>query len=185
MDAFENVVAMLLERDGYWVRPEYKVDLTKEEKRAIGRPSCPRWELDIVAYKGASNELLVVECKSYLDSKGVSISGFDGSDDNAAKRYKLFNDDVLRRIVFNRLVLQLKEAGSCPPAPNLTLCLAAGRVASETDRVKLREHFGERGWLFWDDDWLHSALVNVSKCGYENEVLAIVAKLLLRRSGPA
>src|SRR5215213_3406188 len=102
MDAFENVVAMLLERSGYWVRPGYKVNLTKEEKRAIGRPSCPRWELDIVAYKGTSNELLVVECKSYLDSKGVGISGFDGSDDSATKQYKLFNDEVLRRIVFNR-----------------------------------------------------------------------------------
>ena len=185
MDAFESVVAMLLERRGYWVRSAYKVDLTKEEKRMIGRPSCPRWELDVVAYKGATNELLVVECKSYLDSKGVGISGFDGSDVDAAERYKLFNDDNLRRVIFNRLILQLEEVGSCAPSPNVTLCLAAGRVAKGPDRMKLKEHFGKRGWRFWDDEWLHSALVEVSKCGYENEVLAIVAKLLLRKNAPS
>lgn len=185
MDAFESVVSMLLERSGYWVRSAYKVELTKEEKRLIGRYSCPRWELDIVAYKGVSNELLVVECKSYLDSKGVGISGFDGSNANAANRYKLFNDDNLRQVVFNRLILQLEEAGSCRSSPNITLCLAAGRVASEADRIKLKEHFSNRGWLFWDDEWLRSALVEVSKRGYENEVLAIVAKLLLRKNAPA
>jgi Holliday junction resolvase len=37
----------------------------------IGRPSSPRWDIDIIAYKGAINEVLVVECKSYLDSRSV------------------------------------------------------------------------------------------------------------------
>lgn len=184
MDAFESVVAMLLERRGYWVRTAYKVNLTKAEKRMIGRPSCPRWELDVVAYKGSSNELIVVECKSYLDSKGVAISGFDGTDAVASERYKLFNDDNLRQVVLNRFVIQLEETGSCAPSPKVTLCLAAGRVAGEPDRIKLKDHFSSRGWIFWDDEWLHSALVEVSKCGYENEVLAIVAKLLLRKNSP-
>jgi hypothetical protein len=56
MDPFESLVAIILERDGYWAKPEFKVELTKEEKRLIGRPSNPRWELDIVTYKGANNE---------------------------------------------------------------------------------------------------------------------------------
>jgi hypothetical protein len=51
MDSFETLVGSLLEKDGYWVRTAMKVDLTKEEKRKIGRPSTPRWELDLVAYK--------------------------------------------------------------------------------------------------------------------------------------
>ena len=80
MDAFEQVVASILQRKGYWTQTSVKVELTKEEKRAIGRPSSPRWELDVVGYRGSSNELLVVECKSYLDSYGVRASAFDGTD---------------------------------------------------------------------------------------------------------
>ena len=63
MDSFELVVASILEREGYWVRASYKVELTKEEKRSIGKPSAPRWEIDVLAYKASTNELLVVECK--------------------------------------------------------------------------------------------------------------------------
>src|ERR1700719_1729521 len=71
MDAFEQVVSEILWMDGYWVRTSVKVDLTKEEKVSIGRPSSPRWELDIVGYRGRDNTLRVVECKSYLDSRGT------------------------------------------------------------------------------------------------------------------
>ncbi len=65
MDAFEQVVSEILWIDGFWVRTSVKVDLTKEEKVRIGRPSSPRWELDIVGYSGRDNTLHVVECKSY------------------------------------------------------------------------------------------------------------------------
>ncbi|HEY0160965.1 MAG TPA: helix-turn-helix domain-containing protein [Thermoanaerobaculia bacterium] len=58
MDAFEQLVATVLDRNGYWVRTSVKVALTPEEKREIGRPSSPRWELDVVAYCGLTNELL-------------------------------------------------------------------------------------------------------------------------------
>ena len=68
MDSFEQVVATILGRDGYWVRTSVKVALPPDEKREIDRPSAPRWELDVVAYSGSRNELLVVECKSYLVS---------------------------------------------------------------------------------------------------------------------
>ncbi len=45
MDAFEQLVAEILWMEGYWVRTSVKVQLTKEEKRQIGRHSSPRWEL--------------------------------------------------------------------------------------------------------------------------------------------
>lgn len=114
MDAFEQVVAEILWMDGHWVRTSVKVELTKEEKRKIGRPSSPRWELDIVAYNGRDNLLRVVECKSYLGSLGVQAKGFEAESDNAS-RYKLFNDASLREVIFRRLQLQFCEAGFCPP----------------------------------------------------------------------
>lgn len=79
MDAFEQVVAEILWLQGHWVRTSVKVELSKEEKKRIQRPSSPRWELDIVAYSGRSNLLSVVECKSYLDSSGVHFKGFDSA----------------------------------------------------------------------------------------------------------
>jgi hypothetical protein len=99
MDAFEQVVSEILWMSGFWVRTSVKVDLTKEEKRLIGRHSSPRWELDIVGYSGRENLLRVVECKSFLDSTGVKACAFDGSDPEEAKRYKRFNEPELRRIV--------------------------------------------------------------------------------------
>src|ERR1700691_5039850 len=98
---------------GFWVRTSVKVELTKEEKRLIRRHSSPRWELDIVGYNGRDNFLRIVECKRYFDCTGVRASGFDGSNADHAKRYKLFNEPELRRVVFNRLCLQFVESGAC------------------------------------------------------------------------
>src|SRR5262245_20612607 len=121
MDSFEAVIAAILQRRGYWTQTSVKVELTKEEKRAIERHSSPRWELDVVGYRGASNELLIMECKSLLDSPGVPVAAFDGSRPEKQKRYKLFFDDTLRGVVFNRLEQQFVAAGFCQQKPRLTL----------------------------------------------------------------
>ena len=112
MDAFERVVVSLLEREGFWVRSSIKVELSKAEKLAIGRHSSPRWELDIIAYKPMANELWVVECKSYLDSRGVQICAFNGTNEGFAKRFKLFCEPLTRKVVLHRLEQQLLELGA-------------------------------------------------------------------------
>ena len=122
----------------------------------------------------------MVECKSYFDNPGVKFHGFDGSNEKAAGRFKLFNNQSLREVVFNRLKKQLTEIESCSPNPSVTLCLACGRIASERDRQRIRDHFGERGWQLWDESWLRDRLKNMADGGYENQVSAVVAKLLLR-----
>jgi hypothetical protein len=178
MDAFESLVAALLERKGYWTRTSVKVDLTKEEKRQIGRPSSPRWEIDVIAYKGSTNSLLAVECKSLLNSPGVRLSSFNGSSGRDANRYKLFNDEGLRKVVFNRLSIQLVESGFCPTSPEITLCLVAGNIFQ--DVKPLQDHFKKNGWELWDADWLRNELEILAKSGYDNTVVAIVSKLLDR-----
>ncbi|WP_316184791.1 hypothetical protein [Bradyrhizobium sp. SZCCHNRI1003] len=180
MDAFEQLVSEILWMEGYWVRTSVKVELTKEEKRAIGRPSSPRWELDIVAYSGRDNLLKIVECKSYLDSPGVKLGGLDGSNGKLAERFKLFADDQLRNVVFTRLRLQFAETGACRANAETKLCLACGRIATEADRAGLHKHFDEKGWELWDEPWLRGRLKRMSDQGYENQVSAVVAKLLLR-----
>lgn len=178
MDSFEHVVATIFDREGYWVRTSVKVALTPEEKRQINRPSTPRWELDVVAYSGSRNELLVIECKSYLDSYGVRTTSFDGTKGDEETRYKLFSDDMLRQTVLSRLETQLVEQGFCPPGIKATLCLAAGKIYG--DPVPLRSIFDQNGWRLFDTGWLVERLQRLADESYDNSVASVVAKLLLR-----
>lgn len=180
MDAFESVIAAILQRQGFWTLTSVKVELTKAEKRAIGRHSSPRWELDVVAYRGRENDLRVVECKSFLDSPGVECTAFDGVNSAAASRYKLFCDAKLRQVVLHRLVLQLVSQGFCAPKPQVTLCLAAGKIRGDEDW--LRSHFEKKGWMLWGPELIRAELGKLRDIGYENSVAAVVAKLLLREA---
>jgi len=119
-----------------------------------------------------------VECKSYLDSYGVAFSSFAGG--NGPPRYKLFTEDKLRTVVLKRLITQLIMTGACRPSPRVMLCLAAGKIRSEIDRRNLKQHFKKKRWLLWDDEWIGTALREMSKDSYENDVGSLVAKLLVR-----
>ena len=166
MDSFEAIVGLLLQKEGYWVRRSVKVNLTPKEKKKIRRHSSPRWELDLVAYKAKSNELLVVECKSLLDSRGVTAQGVSGK--GRKNLYKLFNDSVLRKTVLNRLVKELVESDSCASFPSVTLCLAAGKIARDADRENIKKLFERNGWRLFDDSWLSKRLKSLGerKSGY-------------------
>ena len=182
MNAFEQVVSDILRMEGYWVRNSVKVEITKEEKQKIDRHSSPRWELDVVAFSGHDNILRIVECKRYLDSPGVRLRGFDGSDSKAAERYKLFAYPTLYDVISNRLKIQFVTSGACPSDARIKLCLACGRIASESDRNGLHKLFKEKEWDLWDDFWLRDRLEKMAdpNYGYEDQITAIVAKLLLR-----
>lgn len=181
MDSFEQVVAAILERKGYWTRTCVKVELTREEKIAIGRPSSPRWELDVVGYQGRDNHLMVLECKSYLDSYGVRTETFAGNNLKNEDRYKLFFDPNLREVILGRLVKQLLQQGSCAADPRVSFGLAAGKVHG--DEAWLREHFQKEGWELWTPSTIRKELAALRDSKYENSVAAVVAKLILR--GPA
>ena len=177
MDAFEQLVAEILWMEGYWVRTSVKVKLTRDERRRLGLPTAPRWELDIVAYKGKDNLLRVIECKSFLDSRGVVFCAFDGTNKRFGKRYKLFNKPRLRKVVLERLRRQFADSGACRPNAKLKLCLACGKIATDADRGALRKHFAKHGWDLWDESWLVKGLQRMSGEGYENQVSAVVSKL--------
>jgi hypothetical protein len=178
VDSFEAVVAAILQRQGYWTQTNVKVELTKAEKREIGRHSSPRWELDVVAYRGKNNEIRVVECKSFLDSPGVDYAAFDGRNVRAQKRYKLFCEKTLRKVVFRRLEKQLVSGGFCREDPKIQLCLAAGKIRG--DEKSLRSHFEKNGWLLLGPEYIRQELQQLRNSGYEDSVPAVVTKLLLR-----
>ena len=184
LDSFEALIATILRSQGYWVHPSFKVELSKQDKADIGSPSSPRWELDLIAYRGAVNEVLVVECKSYLDSRGVLFSTFTAGA-KLSERYKLFANTKIREVVLGRLERQLVERGFCPPAPRIVLCLAAGNIASDKggrNRAALRELFDKSRWRLFDEDWLFERLMCLAASGYENDVGIMVAKLYSKRA---
>lgn len=183
MDAFEEIVAGLFRQEGYWTRQSYKVNLTKEERQRIGKPSMPRPEIDVLAYKPAQNTLLWIECKSFLDSSGVAMlsSGYVGDAAITDKPFWLFSNDPYREIVSDKLREQCVVEGLSLPNTTLQYCLVAGRVKNEESRRQIQDQFQRNGWLFYDEIWIREGLKKLAKLGYENDVAIIVTKLLERK----
>jgi hypothetical protein len=180
MDAFESLVAGLMrQQQGFWTQLNYKVNVTKEEKKEIGKPSMPRPELDILAYKPKGNVLRWIECKSYLDSYGVPVEVFTDPNHSAALRYKVFTDDKYCNVVTRRLVEQTVTEGLVLPNPKVEYCLVAGHVKSNRDE-ELASVFSERGWFFYGPKWLRDQLCKLADLSYENDLAVMVAKLFER-----
>lgn len=179
MDYFEAMVKVLLECDGYWVRQSFKVSLSKEEKREIGKPSIPRPEIDILAYAPVGNEVLALEVKSFLDSTGVRIADLMEEHEIPQGRYKLFTCKNYREVVLGRLNQDLLEAGMISKSTTMRLGLVAGNVYQGRSE-EVRSLFSKKGWFFWSPDEVKDKLKALADKGYENEPSIIAAKILLR-----
>jgi len=182
VDYFESTVKTLLESEGYWVRQSFKVNLTKEEKRNIGKPSIPRPEIDLLAYKPERNIIFAIEAKSYFDSPGVRVSDLSASHEIPEGGYKLFTCTNYRNIVFSRLKQDIIENGMGNDSTEIVLGLAAGNVYQAKSSEILRL-FQAKGWLFWSPEDIRKKVISLAEKGYENEPSIITAKILLRNHG--
>jgi hypothetical protein len=178
MDSFETVIASVLQRQGYWTQTCLKVDLTADDKAAIGRKSSPRWELDVVGYSGRDNTLMVLECKSFLDSTGVQTRTFMGAYPDNEKFYKLFFETATREVVLSRLCAQLARDGFCAPNPSVKFGLAAGKIHGNV--ADLESHFERNGWELWTPARIRGELLKLADSSYENSIASVVAKIVLR-----
>jgi hypothetical protein len=179
MDHFESIVATLLEADGYWVRRSFKVNVTREEKRLIGKHSIPRPEIDLVAYNPGKAHVLALEAKSFLDSPGVDIKELQQVHQVPEGRYKLFTSLPYRDIVLARLHADLVECGMLRGKTKITLGLVAGKVrAGQTEQ--LRSFLAEKGFMYWGPEDIRSKVTALAARGYENDPAIITAKILMR-----
>jgi hypothetical protein len=179
MDHFESIVATLLEADGYWVRRSFKVNVTREEKRIIGKHSIPRPEIDLVAYNPGREHVLALEAKSFLDSPGVDIKELQQDHIVPEGRYKLFTSRPYREVVLARLHSDLMECGMLRAETRITLGLVAGKVRSGGGD-QLRSFLTERGFMYWGPDDIRSKVTALAARGYENDPAIITAKILMR-----
>ena len=179
MDYFEGLIKTLLEHEGYWIRQSFKVNLTKQEKRDIGKHSIPRPEVDILAFKPEENEVIAYEAKSYLDSPGVKLAALQESHKIPEGRYKLFTCDNYRNIVFSRMKQDLIGLGMATANTKITLGLAAGNVY-QSKSEEIRSLFNSKGWVFLSPEDIREKVTDLAAKGYENEPSIITTKILMR-----
>ena len=180
MDAFETIAARFFEVQGFWTRIGVKVEITKQEKVALNNKSMPRPEIDVIAWKPSTNQLLIIECKSYLDSTGVRLEHLHGQDDVENDKFKLFNRAPLRALIVTALVRQLRDEGLIIGAdPTVQFVLIAGKIYSDHE-AKVRARCEECAWRLISPSELAQGVRKFAKRGYENDVITIVTKLLER-----
>jgi hypothetical protein len=171
MDAFESIVAALFEAEGFWVRRSVRLELPPEKRRSL---SSPRSELDIVALSPAKQELWVVECKSFLDSRGVKAAPFIN---RALPKYRLFLDNAYWQSVEHELLKYLNLGGS---KLRVRRCLVAGKIAP-SNAAALKDIFDENGWELRGPDWICRRLTELESVPYQNDAVTMAVKLLARK----
>ena len=180
MNAFEEIVKLYLEAEGYWVRQSVKVKISKDDKRAIGLPSMPRPEIDLVALQVRENELLLIEVKSLFDSYGVDFEGVCGKDPKGAKRYRLFNNSKFRDIVTGTLREEYLKRGLINENTKINYALAAGKIHSPWDESKISEYLLQQGWVLFSPKQIKDKITQLSEKGWEDNVVTLTAKVILR-----
>jgi len=180
MNAFEDIVRLYLEEEGYWVRQSVKVNISKQDKRDIGAFSMPRPEIDLVALNMKENELLLIEVKSFLDSYGVYSEAITDEKDVFSKRYRLFTDSIFRKVVTKRLREEYLEQGLVNENTKINYALAAGHIHYPEDELKIREYFSkpERGWKLFSPKDIKDKIRKMSEKGWEDNLVTITAKLI-------
>lgn len=179
MDAFEDLVSQLLVEDGYWIIQSFKVNLTKSEKKKINRPTTPRPEIDIIAYKADVNIIYAIEAKSFIDSIGVKIDEIDIEYEIQEGRYKLLTCSNYRKTVTKRLKHQLHEKGLINEKTKVSFGLVAGNVY-QNKYEEIKTLYEKKRWLFWGPLEIKDKLENLIKKGYEDNAITMAAKLLLK-----
>ena len=184
MNAFEEIIKQYLEEEGYWVRQSVKVEISKDDKKALGLPSMPRPEIDLVALNMKESELLLIEVKSLLDSYGVWYEAVSGTgttekEREDAKRYKLFNDRMFREIVTNRLREQYFAQGLINKNTKVNYALAAGNIHYPEDESKIRGYFSKQKekWILFAPKQIKDKIKGLSKKGWEDNLIIMTAKL--------
>ncbi|WP_310384775.1 hypothetical protein [Roseateles sp.] len=151
IDKFDNIVTTLLEEEGFWVRHKFKVSVSLEEKKQIGKQSAPKPEIDMLAFNMGTNEVMALDVKAYLDSPGAKLSLLQEEHDVPAGRFKLFTSERYRSLVLARLLQDLIALGMANLETKVRLGMIAGKV-NQGQSEAIRAHMLEHDWLFWSPE---------------------------------
>lgn len=178
MDYFEQIAARYLEAQGYWIRRGERIDLSKKDKRDLGKPSLPRPEVDLVGYKARDDVLVLFEVKSYLDSPGVKYDALAAST-NGEGRLKLLTDRKYQTMLAERLKSDYVMKRLVHEATKVVFGLVAGNVP-RGDRQRVKALAAERGWVYVSPEEIAAWVRSRAAEPYENDPVTLAAKLVLR-----
>ena len=180
MNAFETIVRVCLEEKGYWVRQSVKARISKEDKVALGLPSMPTPEVDLVALNVKENELLLVEAKSLLGSYGVYYEAVADEKDELAERYRLFTNRKFREVVTKALREDYLERGLINEKTKINYALAAGHIPSGNEPSILK-YFSAKGWKLFSPSEIKETVKQLSKKVWQDDLIAMTAKLIVEK----
>ena len=154
-EAFEEIMAVLLESDGYWLKRNVKIQLPAPTAASLGLKS-GACELDLVAFNATEpQEVLIVECKSYGRSGGVDWRTFKAPTPPITRRhrYRLFWNKPLQA----GITALLQSSGITPAVPHV-YCLASAATI-QTSHAKIQAHLHAGGMRFFDRAWVSQKLL--------------------------
>ena len=177
MDYFESICKTLLEKEGYWVKQSYKIELTREDKIQLNSPSLPRLEIDLIAFNYEKNELLFLEVKSFFDSAGVMLRDLQETHLYPKGRYKLVTCQKYREIVERQIKKELSDVGLVPKNIQTKFGLIFGNVRTK-DASGIEDFCTEKEWFYWSPKNVQEKVLNLASNKYENDPCVITAKIL-------
>jgi hypothetical protein len=180
VNAFESIVKLYLEEEGYWVRQSVKAHISKEDKVALSLPSMPTPEIDLVALNVKKNELLLVEAKSLLGSYGVYYEAIADEKDELAERYRLFTNGKFREVVTKALREEYLERGLINEKTKINYALAAGHIHSGNE-PSIAKYFSDNGWKLFTPEQVKEKVRQLSTKGWEDDLITMTAKLILKK----
>lgn len=177
MDVFEQIVARLMEEQGYWVRQGVRANLSKAQKESLGNPTMPRPQVDLVGYSPKQRELVFLEVKSFLDSRGVTLKGLKHWYQSRPNRYKLLNVAQYQGVVTKTILREYRRAGLVTGRILIRVGLAAGNVP-QSERAPVRTFAQDQGWYYLGPDQIAEGIRRLSRGPYEESAAILTAKLL-------
>jgi len=170
-EAFEDVVATLLQARGYLVARNLSLVLASMPSNKAG----DRCEIDIVAVKlGATPEILVVECKSTFGSDGLDWTNFaPPTSSRRTHRYRMFWSKPMRDQIRSELIKHLGITSSIPS----TFCLASAST-QRTSHKRIRAELRKGQMRLFDQAWLRREMRHVAGAKtYSNSITHFVSAL--------
>jgi hypothetical protein len=140
VEAFEHLVKVYLETQGYIVTSNVKFPVRRKTKKAkYSEYQEHGYEVDIVG--GRHDRLLLGSVKSFFGSRGVDRQGFKGLADlgkrTVFERYTMFNETEVR----DGIMLAASQQYGYPTA-NIQFCLFVGNFV-EGDKQIIIEHLNK------------------------------------------
>ena len=152
-EAFEDIIGVLLEADGYWIKRNVKLQVPGAAALGLKSGAC---ELDLVAFRPTDPaEVLIIECKSFGRSGGIDWKTFAPPEGATTRRhrYKLFWSQQLRQGIVE--LLQVNRI--TPPQLPHVFCLASAATAKAHHQL-IANHLSDSGMRFFDRFWVEQRL---------------------------